>query len=113
MQNRGESIGSMTTLVNVTNAAIKRGYTENFRMHNDGLYAPSTEISYLPNEVIIENFYRFEGQSAPEDNAILYLIETHDGIQGILIDSYGAEADITTADFIRNVAEIHKSEAES
>ena len=112
MSNLGENIGDMTTLVSVTNTAIKRGYTENLRMQKNALFAASTNISYLPNEVTIDNFYRFEGQSAPEDNAILYLIETHDGIQGILIDSYGAGADELVGKFIKDVEEIHKVGAE-
>lgn len=112
MQNTGEYIGDMTTMVSVTNTAIQRGYSENFKMQEDGLYSPTTKISYLPNEVKIDNFYRFEGQSDPQDNAILYLIDTHDGIQGMLIDSYGADANELIGNFIKRVEDIQKEDAE-
>ena len=109
MVNNGEHISDMTTMVTVTNTAIKRGYTENFKMTTKGLYAPTTKISYLPNEVVIDNFYRFEGQSSPEDNAILYLITSHDGIMGMLIDSYGADANEDISKFIKEVEDIQKT----
>lgn len=101
----------MTTLASVTTISTQRGYTENFRMEEEGLFAPSTEIHYLPNEVTIENFYRFEGASDPEDNAILYLLETHDGLKGMLVDSYGAEADKNIAEFIKAIPEAPKAKS--
>lgn len=101
----------MTTLASVTTISTQRGYTENFRMEEEGLFAPSTEIHYLPNEVAIENFYRFEGASDPEDNAILYLLETHDGLKGMLVDSYGAEADKAISEFIKAIPEAPKAKS--
>lgn len=98
----------MTTLSSVTNTAYKRGYTENFQMKKDGMFAPSSGISYHPNEVKIDNFYRFEGASDPQDNAILYLLETHDGLKGCLIDGYGNGADKEIADFVNDIPEVPK-----
>lgn len=98
----------MTTLSSVTNTAYKRGYTENFQIKRDGMFAPSTNICYLPNEVKIDNFYRFEGASNPDDNAILYLLETHDGVKGMLVDGYGAGADKEIADFVKDIPETPK-----
>ncbi|MBS1772817.1 MAG: hypothetical protein JST82_08150 [Bacteroidetes bacterium] len=103
----------MSTLTSLIETANNKGYKENFMVQDDGLYAPTTEIHYLPNEVTIDNFYRFEGASNPDDNAILYFIETHDGIKGTLVDSYGAGADMLITEFIKEVEEIHKKEAES
>ena len=101
----------MNTLSSLTETAFYKGYTDNFRVEEDGLYAPATDIHYLPNEVKIDNFYRFEGASDPDDNAILYCIETHDGVKGTLIDSYGANNDDLISEFIKDVEEIQKAEA--
>ncbi len=38
----------------------------------------------------VVEFYRFEGASNPDDNSILYAIETSDGLKGLLVDAYGA-----------------------
>lgn len=102
----------MNTLSSLTETAVKKGYTENFRVEEGGLLAPSTNVCYLPQEVKIDNFYRFEGVSDPDDNAILYCLQTNDGVKGMLIDSYGAGADEKISEFIKRVEEIHKVEAE-
>ncbi|HSY61110.1 MAG TPA: hypothetical protein VK796_04495, partial [Cytophaga sp.] len=65
---------------------------------------------YKPNQVSIVDFYRFEGNSDPEDNAILYAIEAISGERGLLIDAYGSEGDINISDFIVAVENIHKKE---
>ncbi len=111
MQNQKASFENMNTLSSLTQTAFNKGYTDNFRVDDEGLYAPSTDIHYLPNEVKIGNFYRFEGASNPDDSSILYCIETHDGVKGTLIDAYGASADELITEFIRDVEEIQKVEA--
>eukprot|EP01012_Entosiphon_sulcatum_P058038 TRINITY_DN81968_c0_g1_i1.p1 TRINITY_DN81968_c0_g1~~TRINITY_DN81968_c0_g1_i1.p1 ORF type:complete len:114 (+),score=19.80 TRINITY_DN81968_c0_g1_i1:51-392(+) len=111
MQNKKASFENMNTLSSLTETAFNKGYTDNFRMEEDGLYAPATDIHYLPNEVKIDNFYRFEGASDPDDNAILYCIETHDGVKGTLIDAYGANSEELINNFIKEVEEIQKAEA--
>lgn len=112
MQNHDANFEDMTTLSSLTDSAVKKGYTENFQMQPSGLFAPTNNVHYLPNEVKIDNFYRFEGASDPQDNAILYCLETHDGIKGMLIDSYGNDADEMITNFIKEVEEMHKAEAE-
>lgn len=111
MQNEEANFEDMNTLTSLIDTAVKKGYTENFQMQPEGLFAPTTNIHYMPNDVKIGNFYRFEGASDPQDNAILYCIETHDGIKGTLIDSYGAATDEMITNFIKEVEEMHKAEA--
>ena len=54
------------------------------------------------------NFFRFEGESDPDDNAILYVIETNDGTKGTLIDAYGVYNDAKVTQFMKEVESIHK-----
>ncbi len=109
-----ESPDSMNTLSSLTETALRKGFSENFSVDKSGklLKAPSTGNSYHPQDVKIDNFYRFEGASDPADNAILYCLETNDGTKGMLIDSYGHDADAAISEFIKKVEEIHKTEAE-
>lgn len=109
-----EGPDNMNTLSSVTESAVRKGFSENFSVDKSGklLKSPSTGITYHPQDVKIDNFYRFEGDSDPADNAILYCLETNDGIKGMLIDSYGHDADVAIGDFIKKVEEIHKAEAE-
>ena len=99
---------AMNTLSACMNKAVKDGYTDNFKIEGHGLFAPSNEKSYKPDEVHIMNFYRFEGESDPSDNAILYVIETDDGVKGMLTDAYGAYADENVNKFMRQVEDISK-----
>lgn len=38
----------------------------------------------------VVKYYRFEGDSNPDDNSVLYVIETLGGDKGLLVDAYGA-----------------------
>jgi hypothetical protein len=99
----------MTTLTSCTNRLVKEGYTENFVMKDKGLYAPSKEKNYEPGDVKIVSFYRFEGESDPADNCVLYAVETCDGIKGLLIDAYaGPYVNQKVGKFIKEVEEIEK-----
>ena len=99
---------SMSTLSECMNMALARGYKAELMVSTDGLHAAGKERLYKPDEVHIHNFYRFEGESSPDDMAILYLIETTDGTKGTLVDAYGTYADAKINDFIKAVQDIHK-----
>ncbi len=102
----------MTTMSSCTNRLVAEGYTENFTMTEVGMQAPSNEQTYTPTEVKINSFYRFEGESDPADNAIVFALETNDGIKGLLIDSYGGPyVSQKVSKFISEVTEIRKREA--
>ncbi len=103
----------MTTMTGCMNKLQSDGFTENFVAAEKGLQAPSSEKFYIPSEVKILNFYRFEGESDPADNAIVYAVETNDGIKGMLVDSYGASANSFVSKFITEVEDITKKEPHS
>jgi hypothetical protein len=100
----------MPTLAQSINKAVANGYTENFKVAAKGLTTEGSDKFYAPAQVKISNFFRFEGWSAPEDNCILYLMETEDGKKGTLIDAYGAYADAKLSGFIREVEDIQKKQ---
>jgi hypothetical protein len=104
----------MTTMTGCMNKLTADGYTENFVAKDKGLEAPTTKKIYKPEQVKIDNFYRFEGESDPADNAIVYAIETNDGVKGMLVDSYGGPyANQLVSKFITEVEEISKKEPHS
>ena len=100
---------NMTTMTGCMNKLQSDGYTENFVANEKGLEAPSTQNFYIPSEVKVDNFYRFEGESDPADNAIVYAIEANDGTKGMLVDSYGGPyGNQMVSKFITEVEEITK-----
>jgi len=98
----------METLSEATNKAAEKGFTKSFKVLGKGLTTDDETKFYTPEEIRIDNFYRFEGYSDPMDNAILYLIETNDNVKGTLIDAYGAYADAKLSKFIHDVEDIQK-----
>ena len=100
----------MKTLVSCINSLGKVGYVTQFKVHKDKLKSLETEKLYSPEEVKITNFYRFEGESDPADNSILYVIDTNTGEKGTLSDAFGAYADANVAAFVKEVEEIQKRE---
>lgn len=84
------------------------GYTTQFKAEGPVLQSLSTSRRFRPDQVRIVNFYRFEGSSNPDDNAILYAIRTDSGEKGTLTDAYGAYSDEAVTLFIREVEQMEK-----
>jgi len=98
----------MTTLSGCINKLVREGYTDELKPADNGMILVSSKKLYKPGDVKITNFYRFEGASNPDDNAILYAIETNDGVKATLTDAYGAYADARVGKFVVEVEEIEK-----
>lgn len=98
----------MKSLSSCVNRMKEEGYKEDFQVTENGLSTFDASRTFQPDQVSIVNFYRFEGQSDPGDNTILYVIETADGTKGTLVDGYGAYADENVSKFIVEVEKIQK-----
>ena len=107
MENNDE-IPHMKSLALCLNRMVLDGFTDDFKVVDSGLKSLKTEKIYHPDEVNVKNFFRFEGQSDPNDNTIMYAIETNDGVKGTLIDAYGPYADIKVSDFFKQVEAFEK-----
>ncbi len=101
-------IPHMKSLTSLTNKMVLNGYDDDFKISADGLKSLKTEKVYQPDQVNIINFFRFEGQSDPDENTIMYVIETSDGLKGTLIDAYGPYADRNLSEFMNNVESFQK-----
>ena len=103
-----ENKDDMETLVSVLNKIEALGYVSQFRVTPEGLHSQLTGRNYRPEEIKVEHFYRFEGESSQDDEAILYAIATASGEKGTLTDGYGASGDAAVASFMRKVDDIKK-----
>ena len=98
----------MQTLSTVITKLNQKGYEIQFKVTDEGLVSLSSDKIYKPEQVKICHFYRFEGESNPADNSILYAIETREGEKGTLVDGYGATSDELIDHFIKKVKTIEK-----
>jgi hypothetical protein len=93
-----------TTLSIACNALKEMGYVANFSaLESIQISIEKGATKYKPEEVIINEYHRFEGESNPADTSIVYAIEAKDGTKGLLIDSYGADSSIPIDQFIKKV----------
>ena len=70
-----------------------RGFTYDFNLKPYCLECKALELELRPEDFEIAEMYRFEGDSSPDDNSILYAIESVDGVKGVLVDAYGTYAE--------------------
>ena len=108
-----ETVPHMKSLALCLNRMVLDGYDDDFKVVEGQLTSLKTEKKFSPDQVNVVNFFRFEGQSDPNDNTIMYVIETSDGLKGTLVDAYGVYSDGKVNDFFQQVESIHKKTSKS
>lgn len=82
------------SLADALNDLKERGYVADFATDIVCLYCGELDIRLNPEEFQVEEVYRFEGDSNPDDSSVLYAITSATGVKGTLIDAYGAYSEI-------------------
>lgn len=92
------------TLVEAINDLTKKGYSSNLNVKSGNIVCNVKKANVGPHEFNIDAQYRFEGESNPSDNSILYAIssEKHD-LKGLLVNAYGIYSDDYTDDLIKKL----------
>jgi hypothetical protein len=80
-----------------------QGYVEEFQMCDEGLKSLRTEKVFQPEDIIVVERQRFEGMSDPDDMAILYVIETKNGLKGTIVDAFGIYSNKELLEFMNKV----------
>ena len=89
------------TLSETCTALIELGYTLDFNVQESCLICKGSDIQLSPNDFQIDKFYRFEGNSDPQDQSILYAISSERfNIKGLLVNGYGNDADAFSNEII-------------
>lgn len=95
---------SFGTLSETINGLIKIGYNLDFNVHKECLVCLERGNFLKPDDFQIDKLYRFEGQSNPEDQSILYAISSpRFGIKGLLVDGYGISSDTEVSRFVEKL----------
>jgi hypothetical protein len=80
-------------LVEATNDLMKRGYTENLSLEGDTIDDKDKNIHMTADDIEIDEFYRFEGASNPDDMSIVYAVTSKKyNLKGILVNAFGTYA---------------------
>jgi hypothetical protein len=85
-----------------------RGFTIDFNLAFDKISCPDNKVCLNPDEFEIAEFYRFEGDTDPGDENVVYAIESKDKkIKGIIMSAYGMYADTISNEMIQKLS-MHK-----
>jgi hypothetical protein len=93
------------TVTEAVNGLRQRGFTVDFNLMENCLVCDTAKFDV--NDFEIVEFYRFEGNSDPSDEAVVYAIQSFNGLKGILVNGYGISADTINADMAKKLR-VHK-----
>lgn len=82
---------SDTTLSQKHVELIRKGYSEDFKAMDEAIIGLKSKNEYQPEDLVIEDSYRFEGMTNPADSQRIMAIKANDGIKGTLVMAHGAK----------------------
>jgi hypothetical protein len=98
---------SYDTVTEAVNGLKHRGYEKDFNLEENCIICQDEK--FHPEDFEIVEVYRFEGNSDPADEAVVYAIESNKGDKGILVSGYGISADAMSSDLAKKLSfHLHK-----
>lgn len=94
------------TVTAAVNGLKQRGFTLDFNLQENCIVCH--EDKFNPEDFEIAEVHRFEGDSDPADEAVVYGIESKNGLKGVLVSGYGISADAMSTDMAQKL-NWHKS----
>lgn len=97
---------SMTPYSKVIEKLESSGYKNEINITKNGAQFGESEKLYPADELTIVKVYRFEGESNPADESVIYAIQADDKTPGFLLNAYGTYSDEDNSyydEFIKNV----------
>lgn len=92
------------TLSQTINRLSKLGYTHDFNVKEACIVCHTINRTLSPDDFKIDQVYRFEGDSDPEYQSVLYAISSAKfNIKGVLVNGYGPNADEATTKLIEKL----------
>jgi hypothetical protein len=92
------------TVSGAVNGLKSRGYSMDFNLNENCLVCH--EDKFDPEDFEIVEVYRFEGNSDPADEAVVYAIESNKGHKGVLVNGYGPTSESMSTE-MANKLHIH------
>ena len=79
----------------------KRGFTLDFNLAENCLICQGNRFDVRDFE--ISEWYRFEGDTDPSDEAVVYAVESGNGVKGVLVTGYGISAEGMSAELAQKL----------
>lgn len=94
------------TVSQAVNGLKERGYTTDFNLQSNCIECEGKKFNSKDFE--ITEFYRFEGNSDPADEAVVYAIESNTGLKGVLVNAFGVYSESLSDEMIKKLS-FHKN----
>jgi hypothetical protein len=102
----------METLREALARLERDGFQRAFRPCVDGRLEYARDQRIDPEDLVIEEVVRFEGESDPEDQAVLYALRTADGsVRGTFSTAYGPGMDPASVAVIERLSPLLSRDA--
>ena len=89
------------TVSEALNELKKRGFTLDFNLQENCLVCHAEKFDV--NDFEIVEVYRFEGNSDPADEAVVYAIESNKGHKGVLVNGYGPSSENMSSEMAKKL----------
>jgi hypothetical protein len=97
-------MSTLPTLSDTMNQLRKEGYTEDFNLKQNCLECRNGEFRIFADDFKVDKYFRFEGQTDPGDEAILYAISSDKHhLKGVMVNAYGIYSEPVTDDLLRKL----------
>ncbi len=95
---------SYGTLSQTIDGLKKEGYNMDFNIQDECIVCHQNKTVLSPDDFEIDKVYRFEGESNPDDEAVLYALSSSKfGVKGLLVNGYGISADEASAALVEKL----------
>lgn len=96
---------SYDTVTEAVRELKKRGYNIDFNIAFDKLICSEDKICLQPEEFEIVEVYRFEGETNPSDEDVVYAVESKDNkFKGVITSAFGLYADPVSDKIIKKLS---------
>jgi hypothetical protein len=101
--------GTMETIREALERLESAGYRDSFRAERGGLWALAAQRFFEPESLVVDEVRRFEGESDPDDMAILFALRSEAGdVRGTFTSEYGPKlSDPENAEVVRRLSHAH------
>ncbi|MFZ7115393.1 MAG: phosphoribosylpyrophosphate synthetase [Bacteroidota bacterium] len=92
------------TVVEAINGLKKQGYVEDLNLRQNCLECVQRDIKLFHDEFQIDKYFRFEGNSDPADESIVYAVSSPKyNIKGVLVNGYGISSESLTNEMLEKL----------
>lgn len=82
----------------------EKGYTVDFNLEQDCISFNNKNKSVSPDDFTIDYYFRFEGDTDPGDEDIVYGIKSDTfGIKGVMINAFGTYAESLSTEMLNKL----------